>query len=376
MMKRLRKFTSNRKSAEWSGLAALTACLIFCAADLLAPTTPLAPMGFIVVAALVTASLRRDAAAAAAAPSGVATPAFDLPHMFAQLDHMLHKLSQSIEAIDDLTNQQTLGASEQADLINRTNNLLTDFIELSQRVQEQARSLANMARQTAEASQSGQAAIQQALRGMDQARGQVSAIANTILSLAQFTQRIDDIITSVSEIAIQSNLLALNASIEAARAGVHGRGFAVVADEVRSLSQQSTQAAQQVRGILGEIQAAMKETVRATEEGLKGVDAGVAMTQQADSVIIQLAENVAASQQALSHVYDVIRQQINGLEEMSIAMERIGRITQRSLASAHKVDQVSLELAQLTSELQLTVGIYSPGVIKKNAHHYAEENAG
>lgn len=372
MMHRVREFTSGRSFTEW---AALVACLVFCVADLLAPTTPLAPVGFILVAALVAAHQQRQGGLAAPATPGTAVPAFDLPHMFAQLDYMLQKLTQSIEAIDDVTSQQTIGASEQADLIARTNSLLTDFIELSQRVQGQARSLAEMARQTAESSQSGQAAIQQALQGMDQARDQVSAIANTILSLAQLTQRIDDIITSVSEIAIQSNLLALNASIEAARAGVHGRGFAVVADEVRSLSQQSTQAAQQVRVILGEIQAAMKETVRATEEGLKGVDAGVAMTQQADSVIIQLAENVAASQQALNHVYDVIRQQINGLEEMSITMERIDRITQRSLASAHTVDQVSLELAQLTSELQLTVGIYSPGV-KKNAHYHAEENTG
>ncbi len=305
--------------------------------------------------------------------------AFDVRGMVDQLSVTADRLSESIRSINDVTSQQSRGAHEQADLIARTNTLLDDFLDLSSRVQEQARALTAVAKQAAETSQSGQAAIRQAIDGMARIRVQVSAIAGTILALAQFTQRIDDIISSVSEIATQSNLLALNASIEAARAGVHGRGFAVVADEVRSLSQGSTQAARQVRAILGEIQTAMKETVRATEEGLEGVDEGTSRTQQADEVITRLADNIDASYKAVNRIYEIIRQQVDGLEEIAISMERIDRITQKNLASTRSVEIVSVELTQLATDLQITVGMsdYSQNAaVQQNTGEDAKENAG
>ncbi len=279
------------------------------------------------------------------------------------------KLARAAAALHEQTGQQILGATEQGDVITRTHALLEDFMNRSQQAQEQARHLAASAKAAVETSESGQSAIQQAITGMNQIRTQVSAIAGTILALAQFTQRIDDIITSVSEIAIQSNLLALNASIEAARAGTHGRGFAVVADEVRSLSQQSTQAARQVRAILGEIQAAMKDTVRATEEGLKGVDTGVAVTQEAEGLIAQLAANVGGSHHAASEVYDITRQQASTLEEVAISLERVERITQRGLTSARTMELTAQELTQLAADLR------SLGV-QQDADDHRKQHAG
>jgi len=304
---------------------------------------------------------------------------FDVEQMVEQLSVTADSLAHAVKAINDVTTQQSIGASEQADLITRTNTLLSDFLELSERVQEQARALTGVAKQATDTSESGQAAIRQAIDGISKIREQVMAIANTILALAQYTQRIDDIIASVSEIATQSNLLALNASIEAARAGAHGRGFAVVADEVRSLSQGSTQAAKQVRAILGEIQAAMKESIRATEEGLGGVDAGVTMTQQADTVMVQLAENISSSYKAVNRIYDIIRQQVDGLEEIAISMERIDRITQKNLSSTRAVEVVALELTRVATDLQITVGVSGFGrsqpTIYDDAGYDAEEYA-
>ncbi|PJF39072.1 MAG: hypothetical protein CUN54_09510, partial [Phototrophicales bacterium] len=181
-------------------------------------------------------------------------------------------LVRSVQAINEATQQQSSSAGEQSDVISVTNQLLDDFLKLSERISEQALNVTKTAQATAEISGQGQEAIAQAIVGMDDLREQVAAIGKTIVTLAELTRKIDEIITSVSEIATQSNLLALNASIEAARAGVHGRGFAVVADEVRSLAQQSTQAAGQVRAILAEIQNAMKDTIRATEVGMDGVN--------------------------------------------------------------------------------------------------------
>jgi methyl-accepting chemotaxis protein len=303
------------------------------------------------------------------------TPDLDLNYMVMQLHVTADGLVRAVDAMNHVGRLQHDGANEQVELIGRTNELLSDFLELSGGIREQARSITQMAQQAADLSQNGQAAIQQAIQGMDEIRAQVSAIAGTILALAQFTQRIDEIITSVSEIATQSNLLALNASIEAARAGTHGRGFAVVADEVRSLSQQSTLAARQVRAILGEIQNAMKETIRATEVGLQGVDSGVNMTQQADAVMVQLAQNVDASHEAVRHIYEVILEQVNGLEEIAISVERIDRITQQNLTSTSTVRTVSQELTRLAADLQTTVGLSERTGLTESVNQDTEGNS-
>ncbi|MBL8161214.1 MAG: hypothetical protein JNJ61_04455 [Anaerolineae bacterium] len=300
----------------------------------------------------------------------------DSRQMIEQFRQAVERLAFSARSINDAAQQQSIGAREQADLIGRTNTLLTDFVELSQKVQEQTRSLSQLARQSAEHSESGQATIRQAIDSMAQIRAQVSAIAGTILALAQFTQRIDDIISSVSEIATQSNLLALNASIEAARAGAGGRGFAVVAEEVRSLARQSTQAAKQVRGILGEIQTAMRQTIKATEEGLHTVDTGVERTQQADQVMAQLADNVKSAQREVTRVYEIIRQQVEGLEEITIGIERIERVSGRSLASTRAVESVAEELNRLASDMQMTVEIGSLARVQQDADHNSEKQAG
>ncbi len=264
-------------------------------------------------------------------------------------------LVRSAAAIKEVTGQQSDGADEQANVITLTNNLLDDFLKLSENINERAIAVTETAQQAAQISQVGQVSIREAIIGMEEIRNQVSAIGATIVELVRLTRRVDEIITSVSEIATQSNLLALNAAIEAARAGRHGRGFAAVADEVRSLAQQSTEASEQVRNILIEIQSAMKETVRSTEIGVMGVEAGMNRTQEANNIMVQLSENVNASHDAVNSIYDVIRQQSEGLEEISISMDRIDRITQQNLASTRMVETVSTNLTRLANDLQETV---------------------
>lgn len=288
-----------------------------------------------------------------------------------RLDKTSQDLQRVVSSLNEMAAQQSKGAAEQTDLIVHTNALLDNFHNLSEQIREQGRAITLLAKQNAEVAQHGQEAIQQAIQGMREIRSQVSDIAETIVKLAKLTQRIDEIITSVTEIATQSNLLALNASIEAARAGTQGRGFAVVADEVRSLSQQSTQAAQQVRTILVEIQGAMKETVQATKIGLDDVDAGVAMTQQVDAIMAQLAESVVKSHQTVDTIYAAIRQQAEDLEQITVSMERIDRINWQNMMSIRMAETVAQNLARLATELQ-----NGSAEVHQNADDDSEENAG
>jgi methyl-accepting chemotaxis protein len=281
----------------------------------------------------------------------------DLTELSTRIHVTADGLVRSAQAIREVVSQQSDGATEQSEVIRLTNKLLEDFLQLSERINEQARQMTQSAQQAAEISQRGHLAIQQAIHGMEEMRVQVGAIGERIVTLATLTRRIDEIISSVGEIATQSNTLALNASIEAARAGAHGRGFSVVADEVRSLARQSTQAAQQVRAILVEIQTAVKETIKATQVGIQGVDAGMNMTQEANSVIAQLSQNVSASNEAVHSIYEVIREQSSGLEAISLSMDRIDRIMNQNLTSTRMVETVSTNLTRLAADLQVAVGL-------------------
>lgn len=260
---------------------------------------------------------------------------------------------KAAQAIQETARQQSGGVVEQVEVIETTNERLDSFLSLAEQVSESARAMTKIAQQAEAISQGGQAALEQALERTHAIRAQVEIIGEMIVKLAQLTRRIDTIITSVSEIATQSNLLALNASIEAARAGVHGRGFAIVAEEVRSLSRQSTEAAKQVRAILAEIQNAVRETVEATETGTVQVDLGAKVTQDADAIMRQLAESVTLSYQAIRSVSTSIHDQTYSMETLVIEMERINRIAQENAANTRVIEQVSTNLLSLADDLRL-----------------------
>ncbi len=293
--------------------------------------------------------------AASAQPNLGALPASDDSAM--QMQMTIDSLVLASQAINEVTSTQAESAREQAQVIQLANARLEDFLMLTERITAQAQQVMQVANRAATISESGQSAIAATITTMDDIRAQVGAIGTTIKGLAELTQRIDDIIDSVSEIATQSNLLALNASIEAARAGVHGRGFAVVADEVRMLASQSNQSAEQVRAILGEIQTAMKQTIIATQTGMQNVEQGRARTQIAQEVMLQLLASVSDARNAVQEIASVLKKQSEGLEEIAMSIDRVQRISQQSLDSTRTVEMVSSNLSRLANDLVKTVAI-------------------
>jgi methyl-accepting chemotaxis protein len=291
--------------------------------------------------------------------TAIAQQSSELGNLSLQISATADGLGRASSAIHMVTGQQSSGAEQQAAVITEAVTMLNEFIALADQVRNQARTVVDLSETTTTIGERGQEAINTTIEGMNQIRAQVTVIAHNIAALAEQLKRIDEIIASVSEIATQSNLLALNASIEAARAGAHGRGFAVVADEVRTLSQQSKEAAAQVQTLLTEIKDAMKQTVRATELGDDQVDQGMGLSREAGETIELLAGNVNQTAEAMRSIMIAIDQQAAGLEQITQSMRNIHDVTQKNLESTRTAEIVAENLNRLSEELLVAIARYS-----------------
>jgi methyl-accepting chemotaxis protein len=256
------------------------------------------------------------------------------------------------------TTQQASGATEQSSAISQTSTTIDEVKTIVEQSFAKAQAVAEQSQRTTEISQSGQQAVVDTVESMGQIKERVEGIAENILALSEQTQQIGEITATVNEIASQSNLLALNASVEAARAGEHGKGFAVVAVEVRNLAEQSKQATAQVKAILNEIQRATNAAVMATEEGTKGVDAGVHRTGQAGETIQQLAASIAESTSAAQQIVASAQQQTTGMEQIALAMENINQATVQNLASTRQAEKAAQDLSSLAKQMESLVARY------------------
>ena len=195
---------------------------------------------------------------------------------------------------------------------------------------------------------------------MDVIQNQMEAVANTIVRLSEQSQQIGGIIATVTDVADQSNLLAVNAAIEAAKAGEQGKGFAVVAQEIKSLAQQSKQATIQVRNILSDIQKATNAAVMATEQTSKAVENGVKQSTQAGEAIKNLAESSSKAVEATSQIVASSQQQVVGMDQIGLAMKNINQagtenaVSMKQTGNAAKdINELGLKLLQLVEQYKI-----------------------
>ncbi len=265
------------------------------------------------------------------------------------------ELSSASAEILAATTQQASGASEQSAAISQTTTTVEEVRAISEQASQRALEVSNSSQRTAEVARSGQKSVQDTIDSMAMIKERVEGISENILALSDKTQQIGDIISTVNEIASQSNMLALNASVEVARAGEHGKGFAVVAMEVRSLAEQSREATAQVKTILSEIQKATNTTVMATEEGTKDVEKGVNLAAQAGKAIQQLASVLNESSQAAAQMVAGGQQQLSGIEQIAMAMQNINQATVQGLTSTRQAEKSAQALNYLATELSKLV---------------------
>jgi len=247
--------------------------------------------------------------------------------------------------------------TDQSMSIGQVATALAEIATTSQETSDQAESVVSSAETSEQISQQGIESVSQNIDGLHRISEQVEAITANIFDLNEQTNQIGEIVATSSELAERSHVLALNASVEAARSGEAGKGFQVVAQEMKNLARQSKQATERIRRILGEIQRATQSVVTATEEGSRRVTAGIHLAQQAGEIIRQLSEVIGGSAESARLIATASKQLSSGIEQISSAMGELTGLTDNIVTNGKHVESSVLSLQALAVDTQSTIDV-------------------
>ncbi len=262
------------------------------------------------------------------------------------------QISSSTEQMAAGSHEQTL---QSADVASAVEEMTKTIIENS----ANARSTADMAQQAQTTADSGVRVLQETVHGMRRIADVVHSSATTVEALGKSSIQIGEIISVINDIADQTNLLALNAAIEAARAGEQGRGFAVVADEVRKLAERTTKATKEISTMIQTIQRDTSSAVASIDEGTREVNAGIAMTDQAGSAFNEISEAVKKVSGMINQIAVASEEQSNASETISRSVQGISEVTSQTATGTEQIAHAADDLNRLTENLHQLVSHFT-----------------
>lgn len=318
------------------------------------------------------------------------------------------RTSQSVEQMSRAIDGVAKGAQEQAQAAQKASVVTAQINQAIQQVAQNAQSVTSEANRASHAAEQGVGKVRSTLDGMQAIRQKVSLSAQKVQEMGKRSEQITVIVEAIEDIASQTNLLALNAAIEAARAGEHGKGFAVVADEVRKLAERASASTREIGELIKGIQQTVAEAVNAMQEGSQEVEKGVtqageagaalqsilqssqAVSQQAeqaaaaaeqmsasaaelvaavDAVMAVVEENTAATEQmaagaaevtgAIENIASVSEENSAAVEEVSASAEEMSAQVEEVAASARSLEEMAQNLKEIVRQFKLQQGARS-----------------
>src|SRR5271169_3849228 len=257
--------------------------------------------------------------------------------------------------------QMQAGATQQDQEITNTSSAVEELTVSMKQVSNNAEASAEAARRALDAAEQGNRAVRDTLEGMQRIRASVQATAKKIKSLGDRSLEISEIINVINDITEQTNLLALNAAIEAARAGEAGRGFAVVADEVRKLAEHSRSATKDIAALIKAIQAETNEAVVVMEEGTREVEGGASLADQAGKALEAISSVVRQSAELVQEISLASKQQVRGTEGVAHAMQIISGITRQTTQGARQTASTVGNMVKLSEQLNEALAQFRSG---------------
>ena len=247
--------------------------------------------------------------------------------------------------------EMSTGAIQQDQEITNTSSAVEQLTVSMKQVSNNAEASAEAARRALDAAEQGNRSVRDTLEGMQRIRSSVQATAKRIKALGDRSLEISEIVNVINDITEQTNLLALNAAIEAARAGEAGRGFAVVADEVRKLAEHSRNATKDIAALIKAIQAETNDAVIVMEEGTKEVEIGAKLADQAGRALDAISTVVRQSAELVQEISLASKQQVRGTEGVANAMQIISNITRQTSQGARQTARTVEQLVHMSEQL-------------------------
>jgi len=293
----------------------------------------------------------------------------ELGQLTLAVNKMSHSLRNVIEQVSSTTNEVAGAANEIAasseEMSSGMEEQTQQVMQVSTAIEEMSATVVEVAKKSAEAAgnaddagkqaQDGGQIVTQTINGMRSISEVVSASAEAVGELGKRGEQIGEIISVINDIADQTNLLALNAAIEAARAGEHGRGFAVVADEVRKLAERTTQATEEVSQSIKAIQSETTQAVERMNAGTASVAEGVKLAEQAGGSLRKIVDSSTSVAAMIQSIAAAAEEQSAAAEQISRNVESISAVTRQAAEGSGQAATAATQLSRRGEELKQIV---------------------
>jgi methyl-accepting chemotaxis protein len=280
----------------------------------------------------------------------------NLRDVLTQVDEVTTQLSAAAEQLSAVTEQTSAGVNSQK---VETDQVATAMNEMAATVQDVARTAeeaSTSAHLADEQAVQGSAAVNQVIRQMGDLSGEIDRSAEAVNVLSKETESIGSVLTVINEIAGQTNLLALNAAIEAARAGEAGRGFAVVADEVRGLASRTQRSTAEIEALISSLQMGSQQAVIMMEGSRRMASEAVGLARNAGGELNAITGTVSKIQAMNQQIATAAEEQSAVAEEINRSVLNVRDVAEQSAAASEETAASSVELARLGAQLQTLLG--------------------
>jgi methyl-accepting chemotaxis protein len=272
--------------------------------------------------------------------------------MVVQINEMALNVASASQQMSATSEQMSRAIISENEQVTRVASSMEEMSATVLEVAKNATNASNSARHAVEMAESGGRIVQEGINSTNNIAHRVRESAKTVEELGASSQKIGEIVSVIDDIADQTNLLALNAAIEAARAGEHGRGFAVVADEVRKLAEKTTKATKEIAGMVKTIQKITQEAVQSMGAGSKEVEAGVELSKKVGDSFQDIIKSVKTVTDMINQIATAAEEQASASEEVSGNITTISDSTKQSSTGAQQNAEVARNLSGQASELQ------------------------
>ena len=283
-----------------------------------------------------------------------------LHELIAMISQNMRSLNQSAGELAGLAANSARTSEVQAEAASSMAASVEQMSVSIDQVEAHARDAHNVTQVSSTQSTEGGRIIHDAAAEMGRIADAVKSTASTITELEGYSGQISNIVQVIKDIADQTNLLALNAAIEAARAGEQGRGFAVVADEVRKLAERTGKSTQEIGEMIGKIQQGTQRAVLEMEAGVKRVGEGVQLAHQAGDSVTAIRNSAEQATQAVDDISLALKEQVQGARDIAQKVERIAQgaeensvVVARTAVSAHRLEELAAELNALAGRFRV-----------------------